>query len=165
MPHRALCLNRSRTFRYAAALGLSLALALALTACNAPRKVSGQDPVLALDSMLIEDSQLRVRIRLSNLNDSAQTLEQLSLELELSDFESITSENRLRTITMAARSRESLEFVFPLNSALRRSLQALSNGEVNRMPWSMQLIEDGDRQISVAQGFTFAVPGQAGRFR
>ncbi|MEN1727112.1 MAG: hypothetical protein AAGJ52_01610 [Pseudomonadota bacterium] len=143
-----------------------LAMTLALMACSAnPRQISGEDPVLTLDGMAIQDSQLRVSIRLSNVNDSAQSLDQLNLELGLDGAPPLRSLGAGQSLTIAARGREQLTFRFVLNQSTRGNLLRLSEGEVERLPWRMMLVRGTSSRVTIGEGWIYAVPGQAERFR
>jgi LEA14-like dessication related protein len=138
---------------------------LALAGCSGPPKISGQNPVIALDSMTIDRQGLTVRVRISNVNDFSQSLEDLSLELALAGFDPQRSRQPLQSVQVAATGREPLDFQFSLQPELRAALGRLDRGELERLPWTLRLIRGENRELSTAFGFLFPVPGQAGRFR
>ena len=144
---------------------VSLIIALSLAACSSPEKISGQEPVLALDSMQVDGERLRVRIRVSNLNDFQQRLSQPTLSLGLAELPTLQSLDTAPSLGIAANSRELLNFEFTLNENVQQIMQRLTQREFERLPWTMQLFESETRPISTAQGFVHAVPGQPGRFR
>lgn len=144
---------------------VTLLAALGLAACSGPPKISGQDPVLALDSMQIEPRGLSVRVRISNVNDFTQTLDELALDLVIAGFDEQRSRTPFQAVQVAATSRETLDFKFALQPETLDALRRLDRGEIERLPWSMRLIHDEDRELSTAFGYLFPVPGQTGRFR
>jgi len=115
--------------------------------------------------MALSRQGLTVRVRISNVNDFTQSLDELSLEMVLAGFDPERSRPPLQSVQVAATSREPLDFQFALRPQLRDALGRLDRGEIERLPWTLQLIRDEDREISTAFGYLFAVPGQAGRFR
>lgn len=146
-------------------LGLVALSLVGLVACSGPPKISGQDPVIALDSMEITHQGLNVRVRISNVNDFTQALDGLSLELALAGFEPRRSRLPLQSVAVAATSREPLDFRFSFPPEWRDALGRLDRGELDRLPWTMRLIRDENRELSTAFGYLFTVPGQSGRFR
>lgn len=144
---------------------IALMALFALAGCSGPPKISGQDPVLALDSMQIEPRALSVRVRVSNVNDFTQSLDALSLELVIAGFEPQRSRTPPQSVQVAATSREPLDFRFSLSPETLDALQRLNRREIDRLPWTMRLIRDENRELSTAFGYIFPVPGQPGRFR
>jgi len=142
-----------------------LAFVIGLAGCSGPPKISGQDPVLALDSMQIEPPALNVRVRIGNVNDFTQALDELSLELVIAGFDPQRSRTPLQSVQVAATSREALDFKFSVTPEMLDALQRLDRGDLERVPWSMRLLRDENRQLSEAFGYIFRVPGQPGRFR
>jgi len=144
---------------------LVLLALLALAGCSGPPKISGQDPVLALDSMEIEPRALNVRVRIGNVNDFTQRLDSLSLELVIAGFDPQRSRTPPQSVQVAATSREPVDFQFALSPETFDALQRLNRREIDRLPWTMRLIRDENRELSTAFGYIFPVPGQPGRFR
>jgi|GEM_PF-1444033 len=144
---------------------LALLALIALAGCSGPPKISGQDPVLALDSMEIEPRALNVRVRIGNVNDFTQSLDSLSLELVIAGFDPQRSRTPPQSVQVAATSREPVNFQFALSPETFHALQRLNRREIDRLPWTMRLIRDENRELSTAFGYIFPVPGQPGRFR
>jgi hypothetical protein len=155
-----------RTLGPRSPLPVTILVALILLAgCSGPPKISGQDPVLALDSMEIEPGTLRVRVRIGNVNDFTQSLDALSLELVIAGFDPQPSRTPPQSVQVAATSREPVDFQFSLRPEVVDALRRLDRGEIQRLPWSMRLLRDENRELSTAFGYLFPVPGQPGRFR
>lgn len=115
--------------------------------------------------MQLEARQLIVRVRISNVNDFTQALDQLTLELGIAGFEPKRSQTPAQSVRVAATSRETMDFDFPMSPEHVDSLQRLNRGEVERLSWTMRLIHEENRELSEASGYLFPVPGQSGRFR
>jgi len=169
MPNSIPVSPAGRLIETALRLGLIFMVAALAAACSGqPRKISGEPPAITLNSMSIEGATLRVRVRLSNVNDEPLPLQTLQLELTVDERPPLISRPLPAGLAVAARGREQLEFSLPLSMQVRGLLTELSAGEVERLPIEMHLYDrSGTSQRSLAEGpgFVHAVPGQSDRYR
>ncbi len=147
--------------------GLVLA-ALVLAACSGNlREVVGEPPQASLYGLEHRDDSIVVELALRNVNDAALSLSGTRLELRL-DGAALAEGERQLPLTISARGREVIRFDLPADPAGRERLRALGAGDVQRLPWTMEvkLELDGSRDRSTrAEGWLHPVPGQANRFR
>ena len=148
---------------------LALASLMCLASCaSGPGTVSGELPLVNLESLELQDQQLLVDLSIRNLND--QRLESplreasLTIDGQAADFENILP----LTLNISARGRENLRLTVTADSATQAALLALADERGQSLPYQLTLTFDGRRasRTPVEQnGFLHPVPGQPGRFR
>ena len=148
---------------------LALASLMCLASCaSRPGTVSGELPLVNLESLELQDQQLLVDLSIRNLND--QRLESplreasLTIDGQAADFESTLP----LTLNISARGRENLRLTATADSATQAALLALADERGQSLPYQLTLTFDGRRasRTPVEQnGFLHPVPGQPGRFR
>lgn len=148
---------------------LALALLVCLAGCASGRgTVSGQLPLVNLDSLELQDQRLLVDLSIRNLND--QRLETPLREASLIiDGQAAHFESSLPlSLNISARGRENLRLTATADSATQAALAALADERGQSLPYQLTLTFDGRRasRTPVEQsGFLHPVPGQPGRFR
>lgn len=147
--------------------GLILA-AIGLAACSGNlREVVGEPPQASLYGLERRDDSIVIELALRNVNDAPLSLSGTRLSLRL-DGEALAEGERRLPLTISARGREVIRFDLPADPAGWQRLEALENGNVEQLPWAMEvkLQLDGSRDRSTrAEGWLHPVPGQANRFR
>ncbi|RFF29084.1 LEA type 2 family protein [Wenzhouxiangella sediminis] len=147
--------------------GLVLATFL-LAACSGNlREVVGEPPQVSLYGLERHDGSVVIELALRNVNDAPLSLSGTRLKLGL-DGEALAEGERRLPLTISARGREVIRFDLPADPAGRQRLEALEKGDVEQLPWTMEvkLQLDGSRDRSTrAEGWLHPVPGQANRFR
>ncbi|MGY6588685.1 MAG: hypothetical protein ACXIUB_10435 [Wenzhouxiangella sp.] len=147
----------------------ALALLVCLAGCASGRgTVSGQLPLVNLDSLELQDQRLLVDLSIRNLND--QRLETPLREASLIiDGQAAHFESSLPlSLNISARGRENLRLTATADSATLAALAALADERGQSLPYQLTLTFDGRRasRTPVEQsGFLHPVPGQPGRFR
>jgi len=151
-------------------VGAALALVLALSGCSgAPnRPVRGEAPLVALDSLSVDDHRLIAGIRLVNLNDRPLEFDELGLKIVFGGRSSLTVERWPATFALSARGREVFEVPLEVDLADHPGLVELRNGAIERLSWSLILTHfRGKKSIELARGrgYLHPVPGSPDRFR
>lgn len=143
------------------------ALAL-LAACSSNlRDVYGEPPQAGLDGMERRADGVVVELALRNVNDEALRLAGTSLTLTLDGKPLVDAEREL-PLSISARGREVMRLILPADPAGLERLDALSDRQVERLPWSMEArlrLAGGGTRLARADGWLHRVPGQPDRFR
>lgn len=131
------------------------------------REVTGQPPQVGIDGLAREASGVVVELALRNVNDEALELTTIGIELSV-DERPLTAGDRESPLKISARGREVVRLSLPAEEPALERLDALANGSVASLRWSMDVnltTDRGRERETRASGWLHAVPGQPGRFR
>lgn len=148
---------------------LTLGLVVVLAGCaGSPGTVSGQLPLVDLESLEQRGDQLLVDLRIRNLNDQRLESPLRHVRLSLNGEAPVLDQEMVQTLSIAPRGREIIRLTTQANSATDEILNALSEQRGQSLPYQLTLTFEGRRasRSPVEQnGFLHPVPGQPGRFR
>lgn len=153
-----------------------LLLTLVLSACaSGPRQVSGELPLVRIDSLERHNGEITLVLGLRNVNDRPLPLNEVRMQLRLNE-EALLDLTHTPDIEISPRGREVLRVRGPglpagqaiLDQMNPESAAARALGELSSATWRLDLNltdERGRERATEASGFLHPVPGQPDRFR
>ncbi len=147
---------------------LLLCLCLLLCGCQgSPRQVSGEAPLIALDTIELQESFATLHISVRNLNDRRFEMEEIRLSLQLDQQQAASLDPAPVFLSVPARGREVIMLETELEPGSRQLLEALTHRQRPNLAWQLELVFDPPRGRlrAEANGFLHPVPGQPDRFR
>lgn len=153
--------------RFIMLMGL-LGLIILLAGCQSgPRQISGEAPLISLESVHVKEAAATLQVAVRNINDRRLELSEVKLNLSLDQHEIAGQGPVSVDLSVAPRGREVIGFDVTLDPASLQLFEDLAQGKRNNLAWQMELVVDPPRgrMRSEASGFLHPVPGQPGRFR
>lgn len=148
---------------------MAIVLLCGLVGCASnSRMVSGQPPLVDLESLEQRGDLLLIDLRIRNLNDQRLDSPIRHIRLSLDGQTAILDQAAPQALNIPARGREIVRLTATADSATQEALAALSQERGQSLPYQLTLTFEGRRasRTPVEQsGFLHPVPGQAGRFR
>lgn len=149
---------------------LALLLLIGLAACSGKPRELARVP-LGIDfhalQLMAQDEVLQLELVVLNHNDGPRQLAGLKVQFGVDELPQ-TEASQTLALDISARGREIVRLQLPLEASSRARLEALSGGELSRLPWQLEaefIMENTRNHQARASGWLYRVPGQPGRFR
>lgn len=139
-----------------------------LAACTGSlREVAGEPPQASIAGLEKRPHGIAIELALRNVNDDPLRLDTASITMTL-DRQALAAGEQKVPLTISSRGREVVRFLLPAEPVGLERLDALAGGEVQRLPWTLdvrlKLARGSDRRTET-DGWLYRVPGQPNHFR
>lgn len=156
-------------------IGLFVVVSVLAACGTGAREIRGEAPLFSVESLIVDDAEVIVSIRLRNVNDRSLQIQQLQMSLLIEDRLLLERETHPQ-LEISARGRDVVRVRGVGEPAGMTTLEQLSglvpSDEEARLPinaaWTLKLSlinERGRSQDGQATGFLHPVPGRPGHFR